>query len=131
MVKDLTNIKILTSLLEEEHERVRKPPREKKVETDVATEEGANGSVPLDDTVMAEPLQQIDSEAEDDEPKEKGSDAVERRIEKNMAELRESGTVDPDDEQEIDRRRVSYRLHHHSPPWSRELRGGFVFVCCF
>jgi hypothetical protein len=114
MVKDLANIKILTGLLEEEYERVRKPPREKKVETDGATEEGANGSVPQEDTIMAEPPQRTDSDAED-EPREKSGDVVERRIKKIMAELRESGTVDPDDEQEFDRRRVSCRLH---PPFA-------------
>lgn len=110
MVKDLANVKILATLLEEEHERVKKPlpPPEKKPEEPLA-----DGAAPDDsnaapsDTIMADAEPQ-DSEVEEyEESKEKGSEAVEKRIEKIMADLLDSGTIDVNDEMAVDQRRVS------------------------
>lgn len=108
-------MKILAALLEEEHERVKKPlpPPEKKPEeplADGAVPDGVDESDPApppEDTVMADAEPQEVEAEEYDEPKEKGSEAVERRIEKIIADLVESGSVDVNDETELEQRRVS------------------------
>jgi hypothetical protein len=47
------------------------------------------------------------NEIEDDsEPQERGSDAVERRVEKVMADLREQNVLDFSDERAVEARRV-------------------------
>ncbi|KAH7930063.1 hypothetical protein BV22DRAFT_1055685 [Leucogyrophana mollusca] len=83
--KDLVNAKLLASILEEEAAAVRKS-------LPAAEGDGpaANGDAKTEDAVMTDT--HGDNE-EDPEPKEVGSEAVERRIEKIMAELREQGLV--------------------------------------
>lgn len=114
LVKDLANVKTLAALLEEEYERVKRPlPEEKKVIPTDGAEEGTNGSDTAahhEDAIMAEVEPQLQTEAEpddDSEPKEKGSEAVERRIENIMNDLRESGTIDVNNEKELEEKRVS------------------------
>lgn len=85
LAKDLVNAKILAGILEEEAAKLRQlklPPA------------GARIDDLSEDEVMVPP------ETEDDypEPKEKGSEAVERRIEKVMSELRDRNLVDVNDE---------------------------------
>jgi len=50
---------------------------------------------------MASPM-----EEDDPEPNERGSDAVERRIEKVMVDLKGQGLVDPDDENAVHAKKV-------------------------
>lgn len=49
-----------------------------------------------DDVAMTDG--QTPEDEDDDEPKERGSDAVERRIEKIMSELQDQGAVDVNDD---------------------------------
>jgi hypothetical protein len=89
--KDLENIKILASRLEEQAATLRtfKPlvPSTEKANGDAHAPSESNG-----DATMTSP--------EDDEPgpKERGSDAVERRIEKVMTDMRDQASVDINDE---------------------------------
>ena len=60
---------------------------------------GENAEGPHEDSTMMD--------AEDDpEPREMGSEAVERRIEKVMADLQEQGAVDTSDEKALEAKRV-------------------------
>lgn len=77
--KDLAQVRRLAAVLEDEYERVRtfrpEPP--------VVQSEGTEGSEqPEPEDVLTR-----DASAEDEPPPEKGSDAVERRIERLIAEL--------------------------------------------
>lgn len=49
---------------------------------------------------------EFEEEDDDTEPKERGSDAVERRIEKCMADLRDQGLVDVNDEKVYEAKKV-------------------------
>ena len=61
----------------------------------------------MGDATMASGSTSADVEEEEpEEPKERGSDAVERRIEKVMSELRDQGLVDVNDEQVYEERKV-------------------------
>jgi hypothetical protein len=99
--KDLTNAKILAGILEEEAgnlRRLRLPPA------------GARADDQSEDQAV-EP-----SEAGDDdpEPKEKGSEAVERRIEKVMLEMRDRNLVDVNNEKAYEEKKVNYKQLCHS-----------------
>jgi hypothetical protein len=101
LVKDLANAKILTGILEDEALRLRQkklPPA------------GAR----IDD--QSEDQEMVPSEAEDDdpEPKEKGGEAVEQRIEKVMSELRDRNLVDVNDEKAYEEKKVSCQHSHYS-----------------
>lgn len=93
--KDLENVKLLASLLEEQAAKLRayKP---------YTIGEKVNGSVSDSngDTLMASP------EEDDPEPKERGSDAVEKRIDKTMMDLKDQGLVDVSDEKSYHMRKV-------------------------
>lgn len=66
----------------------------------------ANGTSQPADVSMTN----VDGESQDDaEPQERGSDAVERRIEKIMADLREQNVLDFSDEKAVEARRVRVR----------------------
>ncbi|OAX39133.1 hypothetical protein K503DRAFT_769766 [Rhizopogon vinicolor AM-OR11-026] len=83
--KDLANAKLLASILEEEAMALRQfsPSGHESSAT--------NGDTKLVDAVMSD----AHADHEDDsEPKESGSEAIERRIEKIMADLGEQGVVD-------------------------------------
>lgn len=54
------------------------------------------------DATMAAP----EGEDEEPEPRERGSDAVERRIEKVMTDLREQGVIDVNDEKAYEEKKV-------------------------
>ncbi|KAL0949782.1 hypothetical protein HGRIS_009821 [Hohenbuehelia grisea] len=100
--KDLAKIKVLAGLLEDEAATLRKA-RVAKVTSPVKLEViPGEGDIKMEDP--------IEHEEEDPEPKEKGSDAVERRVEKIMADLREQGLVDPDDEKAYEAKRTVVAL---------------------
>ncbi|KAJ6543854.1 hypothetical protein B0H19DRAFT_1168666 [Mycena capillaripes] len=85
--KDLANAKALAAKLENEAAELRKL----KIPRKTAPSEGAAGGLEAD-VAMSEP------EEEEPEPRERGCDAVERRIEKVMADLRQQELVDVNDD---------------------------------
>jgi hypothetical protein len=112
LVKDLANAKILAGILEDEAAKLRQlrlPPA------------GARVDDQSEDQAMAP------SHAEDDdpEPKEKGSDAVERRIEKVMSELRDRNLVDVNDEKAYEEKKVGPKYL----PYSRIMSTNLNLFC--
>jgi len=107
--KDLANAKILAALLEDEAAALRKTKLSVK---DRAIEgvEGENGqSEQKEDASMADGQNSGEGD-DDDEPKERGSEAVERRIEKIMAEMRDQGLVDINDEKALQAKKTEVSL---------------------
>ncbi|KAM6495488.1 hypothetical protein JOM56_008194 [Amanita muscaria] len=101
MAKDLVNAKSLAEILEDEAARIRST---KVSPLNAPTENGQ--SVEQSDVAMAPP-----EVADDDpEPLERGSAAVERRIEKLMADMREQGLVDINDEMAYEEKKVAVSL---------------------
>jgi hypothetical protein len=91
--KDLTQAKALTTILEAEATTLRKAKIKltpNSQHQDGVTNEELKTEEPLEDAVMTAG----DSMEEDPEPAENGSEAVERRIEKVMADLHKQGLVD-------------------------------------
>lgn len=98
----MENAKALAVILEEEYETVRKLKiQPKKEDGDEANGDAANVDVTMTDSAGA-----VD---DDPEPKERGSEAVERRIEKVMADLRDQGLVDLADEKALEQKKVRLR----------------------
>ncbi|TFK74358.1 hypothetical protein BDN72DRAFT_789083 [Pluteus cervinus] len=99
--KDLVNAKTLAGILEEEAARVRKAKFKlidgKTVGESAPEDEAATNGAEFEDE-------------DDAEPKERGSDAVERRIEKIMADLRDQGLVDVNDEGAYDAKKTVISL---------------------
>lgn len=101
LAKDLANARALATILEEEAAKLRSarfplPPS--------PVNNGDDAEVKKEDTdaTMAAP----DDENEEPEPKERGSDAVERRIEKIMADFREQGVINVNDEKAYEEKKV-------------------------
>ncbi|KAL4241397.1 ARS2 family protein [Abortiporus biennis] len=106
LAKDLVNVKILASRLEEEYSRLRKLKSEAKVK-----EEAPNGESTTDNPVVEEDtIMSEKDEPEDPEPKECGSEAVKRRVEKLMVDMREQGLLDGLEEKEIEEKRTVIAL---------------------
>lgn len=107
--KDLDNAKTLAAILEEEDARLRKAkvkPAGQFKDAEVLADDQA-------DTVMTAPeVEEEENDPEDPEPKERGSDAVERRIEKIMADRRDQGQVDINDEKAYEAQKVSGTVQH-------------------
>ncbi|EGO01534.1 hypothetical protein SERLA73DRAFT_176851 [Serpula lacrymans var. lacrymans S7.3] len=105
--KDLANARALASILEEDAAHLRKfraPKTEGQVNAGTGDNENAGGD---EDEVMTDGRE----DGEDDpEPKESGSEAVERRIEKVMTDLREQGLVDVNDEKALEARKTVISL---------------------
>ena len=103
LAKDLANAKTLATLLEDEATKLRsvKLPLPQPASTN-----GDDAEVIKEDpdAIMVVP----DEEDEESEPRERGSDAVERRIEKVMADLREQGVIDVNDEKAYEEKKVCY-----------------------
>jgi hypothetical protein len=105
--KDLANAKKLAAILEDEHVKLCRTKMVKKENKDIIMEVGEGGKVEdQTDAVMADPVVPEDHD-EDPELREKGAEAVEQRIEKIMADLREEGLVDINDEKAYGAKRVS------------------------
>ncbi|KAJ3975939.1 hypothetical protein EV361DRAFT_886072 [Lentinula raphanica] len=100
MEKDLANAKILAGILEEEAAALRKyrPSKDRPQSKLEGTDD-----VPMEES-------SADLEEEDEEPPERGSDAVERRIEKIMADLRDQGLVDAGNEEAYENKRIEVSL---------------------
>lgn len=104
--KDLANAKILAGLLEQEAAVLRKAKPQKAPDTAAEDVEGENGQkqdVTMDDD------QAPDAEDEE-EPTQKGSEAVEARIEKVIGEMRDQGLVDVNDEKAFQARKVNKKF---------------------
>ena len=106
LVRDLANAKTLASLLEDEYDRVRRPPPR----DDAPPQDGSLApdaqSGPTEDTHM--PDDSLDQDPDEDAPKPRGSEAVERRIEKVISELRDSSAVDVMNEREFEAKKVKF-----------------------
>jgi hypothetical protein len=102
--KDLENAKILASTLEEQAATLRafKPaaPPSEKANGDAHASSESNG-----DATMNPP-----EDDDDPEPKEGGVDAVERRIEKVMADMRDQALIDINDEKSYHAKKVGHSL---------------------
>ncbi|KAJ2918266.1 hypothetical protein MD484_g2187, partial [Candolleomyces efflorescens] len=119
--KDLGNAKKLAAILEDEAARLRTAqvqPAGSSTSTTTAATSAAGTTTgeedPQGDANMAssavEPPAAAAIEEDEPEPKENGSEAVERRIEKVMSELREQGLVDVNNEKEYEERKTVVAL---------------------
>ncbi|KAJ7718497.1 hypothetical protein DFH07DRAFT_860253, partial [Mycena maculata] len=100
MEKDLANAKALAARLEEEAAELRKlkiPSKAAPVEGGVATTD-------------ADVSMERGADEEEGEPRERGSDAVERRVEKVMADLRQQGLVDVNDDKAYEAKKLTLTL---------------------
>ncbi|TFY69491.1 hypothetical protein EVJ58_g373 [Rhodofomes roseus] len=102
--KDLANVKILAAILEEEYETLRRLKIQSRKDNG---NEATNGDSSNTDVAMADATGAAE---EDPEPKERGSEAVEKRIEKVMANLRDQGLVDPADEKAMEQKKAVVAL---------------------
>jgi hypothetical protein len=108
LAKDLESARTIASLLEDEYDRIRRPPsREDAPSQEGPLDPGAQ-SAPPDDTLMVD--SNLDQDLDEDAPKSRGSEAVERRIEKVISELKESGAVEVMNEREFESRKVKFHL---------------------
>lgn len=64
---------------------------------------------------------EVEEDPEDPEPKMRGTEAVEKRIEKVIQELQESGTVDVNDEVEFGIKKVRLHLCFYSTSASGDV----------
>lgn len=119
MEKDLANVKALATILETEYNQLRttvippmgvavKPPTEGAEGAEKPSEgesemkvEDPDSTIKHDDELPVQP-----EEEEDPEPRENGSAAVDRRIEHLLSELRESSTVNEEDEKAWEEKKV-------------------------
>jgi hypothetical protein len=124
LAKDLQNVKLLATILEDQAAELRafKPPlpsasvpagSSDQDGTAGPGEEGAvssNGNAKAEeqDAEMIAPDQEGGGATveEEEEPKERGSDAVERRIEKFISDMRDQGLVDVNDEKAFKEKKV-------------------------
>jgi len=98
--KDLDNVKTLAMQLEMEAAKLRVMKR-----SQLNMKPKVNGEAkPEEDAIITTPEATV--EEEDPEPRECGSEAVERRVEKIMVDFREQGLVDVNNEREYIEKRV-------------------------
>ncbi|KAJ2923984.1 hypothetical protein H1R20_g13116, partial [Candolleomyces eurysporus] len=105
--KDLGNAKKLAAILEDDAARLRiakVQPAGSSTATTKTGEEDTQGDTSMSSAVEAA------VEEDEPEPKENGSEAVERRIEKVMSELRDQGLVDVNNEKEYEERKTVVAL---------------------
>jgi hypothetical protein len=117
--KDLEKAKVLASTLEDQAATLRnfKPaaPSSEKVNGDVHASSESNGDATMNPPEEVEP-----------EPMERGVDAVERRIEKVMTDMRDQALVDINDEKTYHVKKVGHI--------SNSVYGvidGLFLGCCF
>lgn len=111
--KDLANAKILATLLEDEAAVLRKAKVQSVADSNPTVEgaDGENAKAEVTEDVTMADGPAVEEEEEEDEPKERGSDAVERRIEKVMSEMRDQGLVDVNDEKAFQAKKVCCICH--------------------
>ena len=98
--RDLQNVKVLAGMLEQQAANLRALKLSDLKPSSTAKQDGDDAKPAQNDADMAAP------EEEDPEPKENGSDAVERRVEKVLSDLREQGLVDVNDEKTYEEKKV-------------------------
>jgi hypothetical protein len=98
LVKDLVNVKILAGILENEATSLRRLNTVK----DPTTTEGAPNEESTDSITNLD----ADIDPDDPDPKESGSDAVDRRTEKVMGDLRDQNLVDIHNEKAYELKKV-------------------------
>lgn len=96
--KDLANVIALANLLEEEAAQLRQ------LKVNKATTKPMDESTSTDE-VKAEP-EDTTPEDDEEEPMEKSSDAIERRVERIMSDMREQGILDIEDEAAVAAKKV-------------------------
>ncbi|KAI0771991.1 hypothetical protein BD413DRAFT_604124 [Trametes elegans] len=109
LAKDLENAKKLAAILEDEYMKLRKAKVDEKPQNGDEASASANGAkveAPNEDTTMADAT----ADSEDPDPREMGSEAVERRVEKVLADLQEQGAVDTSDEKALEAKRTVIAL---------------------
>lgn len=79
LAKDLASAKTLASLLEDEYDRIRRPPLREEAPSQKDSSDPAVQSAPTDDTLMV--TNNLDQGLDEDAPKSRGNEAVERHIE--------------------------------------------------
>ncbi|KAF5393854.1 hypothetical protein D9757_000439 [Collybiopsis confluens] len=106
MEKDLAKASILAGLLEEEAAVLRKikPGRDDAL----PKPEGEDTLMDSNNTDNGDG--DLDGEEDEEEPPERGSDAVDRRIEKILADMRDQGLVDPGDEEAYEAKKTQISL---------------------
>lgn len=109
LVKDLVSAKALALSLEAQADTLRRMKFEPRPETSEASGE-ANDTTEQQDVPMTMTTATAETIEEDPEPRERGSDAVEQRIEKVMADLREQNALDFSDEKAVEARRTVVAL---------------------
>jgi hypothetical protein len=122
LAKDLQNVKLLATILEDQAAELRAfkpPPASVSVPAGSSDQNGTagpgeegvvNGNPKAEeqDAEMTAPDQEGGGATveEEEEPKERGSDAVERRIEKFISDMRDQGLVDVNDEKAFKEKKV-------------------------
>ncbi|KAI0080659.1 hypothetical protein K474DRAFT_1657465 [Panus rudis PR-1116 ss-1] len=104
--KDLANAKALARILEDEYVALLKAKAEAKAKAE-STEQSADANGTSQDAPATE---LGDDQEEDPEPRERGSDAVERRIEKVISDMKEHGLFEDLDENEVQAKRTVISL---------------------
>lgn len=118
LAKDLASARLLASMLEDQAAALRqlkvKKPQPPKPEGSTAGED--------------EPMPEPEYDEEDEEPRERGTDAVERRIDAVMQTLQEQGLVDSSNEKAYEEKKVVVSLDL----FIAYLRAAFhtCFYCC-
>ncbi|KAF8632018.1 hypothetical protein AX17_004961 [Amanita inopinata Kibby_2008] len=103
LAKDLVNAKVLAEILEDEASTLRRAQVQPLNAINAGGEEAQSNE---QDVAMVPP----EGEDDDPEPLERGSVSVERRIEKVMADLRDQGLVDINDEKAYEEKKVVVSL---------------------
>ena len=121
LAKDLQNVKLLATILEDQAAELRAfkpPPASASVPAGSGDQNGtagpgeegvvnSNGKAEEQDAEMTAPDEGGGATVEEEEePKERGSDAVERRIEKFISDMRDQGLVDVNDEKVFKEKKV-------------------------
>lgn len=117
LAKDLASARTLASLLEDEYDRIRRPPPRDLLPQDGSSEPNVP-SESTEDTLMGGGS--LDQDPNEDAPKSRGSEAVEQRIEKVISELKGSGAVEVMSEREFEAKKVKFHpssviAYPHSP----------------
>lgn len=102
--KDLANAKELVTVLEEEAASLRSAMSATTIQPTNGENTEANSNA-AEDAAMADVAG--DQYEEDPEPQERGSDAIERRVEKIISDLREQGQFAGNSDDEVEAKRVS------------------------
>lgn len=119
LAKDLASAKTLALWLEDEYDRIRRPPPREDAPSQNDSSDPAAQSGSMEDTLMTGSTP--DQDPDEDAPKSRGSEAVERHIEKVISELQESDVVNVMSERGFEAMKVSFihfRLSRafHPPP---------------